>query len=63
MRIVHVSVELKFKLESSEGCQALGARGQLRGQGGYFQLRGWVAPSGARVCEQGPEGLFGCRYL
>lgn len=38
---------MKFKLKSGEGCQALGARGQLRGRGGDFQLRGWEAPSGA----------------
>lgn len=32
MRIVHVNMELKRKLESGEGCEVLGVLGQLRGR-------------------------------
>ena len=55
MRVARVGVELKFKLDSGEGCQALGARRQLRGRGGDFQLRGWEAPSGAGCVRRAPK--------
>lgn len=53
MRIVHVNTELKLKLESGKGCEALGVLGQFKRSEVTFSLEDQEATPGAETFERG----------